>query len=290
MTRRIASAFTRAATISLAAALALIASAILGFVVPGWCAETAYGPSNFRILDPATSKLIGRVHFTVTESTDGGQTVLSEAHYLNGDYDNEEDHLIPSAKGGPLRQATFSHSFFHPDGSPDRSSQANFLTGHASCTTIENGRPIVQRADFEFGIDVYAGAPVILPLRAALMAKTPKPAEFHYFACVPGPRVVSVRGSANPPATWPYAPSPVVKVDLQPDFGWINAIIAPFLPSVAAWFDPSRQWYLVGVASARYYKGPKILMVGDTLRTRQASGASASLNPAPDHSGAGSVQ
>jgi len=79
---------------------------------------------------------------------------------------------------------------------------------------------------------------------------------------VPGPRVVSVLGSANPPTKWPYASIPVVKVNLQPDFGWINAIISPFLPSVAAWFEPSRQWYLAGVESARYYRGPRILLVG----------------------------
>jgi hypothetical protein len=264
-------AFTRSALARRPCAIILVLTAGLSFAVAGWSAENPYGPSSFKILDPATSKLLGQVHFTVTEAADGGQTVRSDARYLNGDYDSEEDHLVPSAKRGPLRQVTFSHSFFHPDGSPDRSSQANFLTGRASCTTIENGRAVVQSADFEFGTDTYAG--VIVPLRDALMSKAARPAEFHYFACVPGPRVVSVRGSANPPAPWRYASATVMKVDLQPDFGWINVIIAPFLPSVAAWFDPSRQWYLAGVESARYYKGAKILMVADAPLARKIPGA-----------------
>jgi hypothetical protein len=223
--------------------------------------ETPYGPSTFKILDPATSRLIGRVHFTVTLSANGGQTVDSDAHYLNGDYDREEDHLIPAPGGGPLHQVSFTHRFFHRDGSPDRSSQANFLTGAASCTISKNGHPSIHAADFRFSTDTYAGAPVVVPLRDALLARSARVIEFHYFACVPGPRVVSVRATAGTPAPWPFASVPAVKVDLQPDFGWINAIIAPFLPSVAAWFEPSRQWYLAGVESARYYRGPKILLV-----------------------------
>jgi hypothetical protein len=240
-----------------------VSAACLSFALPGWSQQMIYGPSTFKILDPETSKLLGQVHFIVTKSADGGQIVRSEARYLDGDYDREEDHLIPSPGGGSPRQATFSHSFFHADGSPDRSSQADFLNGHASCTTIENGHPVVHSADFEFGTDTYAGAPVVVPLRYALMSSAGKDAEFHYFTCVPGPRVVSVLGSANPPAKWPFGSTLVVKVDLQPDFGWINAIIAPFLPSVAAWFEPARQWKLAGVESARYFEGPKILMVSD---------------------------
>ena len=197
----------------------------------------------------------------MTLSANGERTVASDASYLNGDYDSEEDHLIPAPGGGPLRQVSFVHSFFHRGGTPDRSSQANFLTGAASCTINGNGRPNVHTADFRFGADTYAGAPVVIPLRAALLAQTARVIEFHYFACVPGPRLVSVRATAGTAAPWPFASAPAVKVDLQPDFGWINAIIAPFLPSVAAWFEPSRQWYLAGVESARYYKGPKILMV-----------------------------
>ena len=117
--------------------------------------------------------------------------------YLNGDYDREEDHLIPGPGGGPLRQVSFAHRFFHRDGTPDRSSQANFLTGAASCTINENGRPSVHTADFRFGADTYAGAPVVIPLRDALLTQTARVIEFHYFTCVPGPRLVSVRATAG---------------------------------------------------------------------------------------------
>ena len=226
----------------------------------GWAGEIDFAPTTFRILDPATGKLIGNVSFRISRSADGAVHVKSDALYLDGDFDSEQDYLVPG-DGGLLQQVSFSHSFYHPDGTPDRSSQANFRTGHASCTTNLNGQAKIESADFRFGNDTYAGAPIVIPLRDALMSNAGQKLEFHYFTCLPGPRVVSVRALPYPPARWSYAQVPVVKVDLQPDFGWINAIIAPFLPDVAAWFEPSRQWYLAGVTSARYYKGANILMV-----------------------------
>jgi hypothetical protein len=244
------------------AALTAATAASFIFAAVARAAVADIAPTTFQVLDPSTSKVIGQVRFTVTQQPRGAETVRSEAHYRNGDYDSEEDHLIPGAGGGPLKQISFSHSFFRPNGSPDRSSQANFVTGQASCTTMVNGLATVKSADFQFGTDTYAGAPVVIPLRHALMAQA-QSMEFHYFTCVPDPRVVSVVAQPDPPAPWQYAHGAVVKVDLQPDFGWLNDIIAPFLPSVGAWFDPSRQWFLVGVESARYYRGPKILMVDD---------------------------
>jgi hypothetical protein len=242
-----------------------LTSLIVNFVLslPLCAAGLDFGPAHFKILDPATSKLIGNVHFTLDQSPDGKVTVKSDALYLNGDRDSEEDHLVSSPHGGPLRQISFAHYFYLPNGSPDRSSEANFLSGESSCTTNENGHATVQRADFRFASNTYAGAPVIVPLRTALVAHNQSELSFYYFTCVPGPRVVSVRGVANSPAPWPYSRDDVVKVAIQPDFGWITAIIAPFLPSVAAWFDPSRDWQLTGVESARYFKGPRILMVGE---------------------------
>ena len=58
--------------------------------------------------------------------------------------------------------------------------------------------------------------------------------------------------------------------------GWINAVIAPFLPRIQAWFDPSEDWFFVGGQSARYYKGLKYLMV----RMRKAE---AHIQTAPAH-------
>jgi len=102
---------------------------------------------------------------------------------------------------------------------------------------------------------------VVLPLRNGLMASPSKPIIFHYFTCVPGPRVVSVRALPNPASAWKYFPGRIVQVDLQPDFGLLSSVIAAFLPNIRAWFDPSRQWFVVGVQTARYYRGTKTLMV-----------------------------
>ncbi len=48
---------------------------------------------------------------------------------------------------------------------------------------------------------------------------------------------------------------------MRPDFGWINVIIAPFVPKLHAWFDPAKEWAFVGDEAARYYQGTKIMLV-----------------------------
>jgi hypothetical protein len=223
-----------------------------------------FAPATFKVLTPNTSTVIGQAHFDVTEEGGGAVIVRSNARYTNGETDNEEDRLAAAVKGGLPRQLSFIHEFFKADGSPDRTDKANLLTGQASCTINLGGVPDVQSAKLVFPADTYAGAPVMIPLRDELMAKVARRVTFHYFTCVPGPRVVSITAQVGPPAPWKYVKGvSTVQVDLQPDFGWLNPIIAPFLPAVRAWFDPTRQWYVVGIESARYYRGAKILMVGE---------------------------
>jgi hypothetical protein len=242
----------------------LIAAATTLFCSVALCQAAApdFAPATFKVLTPGTSTVIGQAHFNVTEEEGGALIVGSDARYTSGETDSEEDRLEAPVKGGLPHQISFSHDFFAADGSPDRADKANMVTGQASCTITQNGHDDVQRAKLVFPADTYAGAPVMIPLRDALMAKVTRTVRFHYFTCVPGPRVVTVTAQVGPPAAWKYGQGRTVQVDIQPDFGWLNAVIAPFLPAVRAWFDPSRQWYLVGVESARYYRGAKILMVG----------------------------
>lgn len=61
-------------------------------------------------------------------------------------------------------------------------------------------------------------------------------------------------------------PGKLLKLELQPDFGWLNILLAPFLPKLYFWFDPSNNWNYVGGMFDRYYKGPHILTVRDTTR------------------------
>jgi hypothetical protein len=245
--------------------IVLIAAATALFFSPGLSRAAApdFAPATFKVLTPGTSTVIGQAHFNVTEEEDGALIVGSDARYTSGETDSEEDHLEAPVKGGLPHQISFSHKFFAADGSPDRADKADMVTGQASCTITQNGHADVHSAKLVFPADTYAGAPVMIPLRDALMAKVTRTVRFHYFTCVPGPRVVTVTAQVGPPAPWKYGQGRTVQVDIQPDFGWLNAVIAPFLPAVRAWFDPSKQWYLVGVESARYYRGVKILMVGE---------------------------
>ena len=243
----------------------LLAAAVLMMI--GSVASAAapdFAPGTFKVLTPNTSTVIGQAHFDVTEDGGGAVTVRSDARYTNGETDNEVDRLAAPVKGGLPRELSFVHEFFNPDGSVDRTDKADLITGQASCTINLGGVPDVQSAKLVFPADTYAGAPVMIPLRDALMAKLGRQLSFHYFTCVPGPRVVSITAQVGPPAPWKYIKGgSTVQVDLQPDFGWLNPVIAPFLPAVRAWFDPSKQWYVVGIESARYYRGAKILMVGE---------------------------
>ena len=50
-------------------------------------------------------------------------------------------------------------------------------------------------------------------------------------------------------------------MDIKPDLGWLGTVIAPFLPELRAWFDPSDNWTLAGGEFSRYYRGPRIMLV-----------------------------
>lgn len=228
----------------------------------GRAAPPDFAPGTFKVLTPDTSTVIGQAYFDVTQEGGGAATVRSNARYNDGETDNEVDRMAAPIKGGLPRQLSFVHDFFNPDGSPDRSDKADLITGQASCTINQGGRADVQSAKLVFPADTYAGAPVMIPLRDALMVKVARPVSFHYFTCLPGPRIVAITAKVGPLAPWKYGKQPAVQVDLLPDFGWLNPVITPFLPAVRAWFDPARSWYVVGIESARYYRGAKIVMVG----------------------------
>jgi hypothetical protein len=225
-------------------------------------------PPRFTILAIDGSTVIGSSRFKVANEPGGVQLVSSESQFNDGDCDREVDRLVSADRGGGLpRQVSFSHHFYHADDSPDRSISADFLSGKAVCTTYESGHTKVRSATIDFPRDTYAGGSVIIPPRSGLMTSLSKPIAFHYFTCMPGPRVVSVRALPSAPSPWKHYPGRVVQVDLQPDFGWISSVIAAFLPNIRAWFDPARQWFVAGVETARYYRGTKTLLVAEQPST-----------------------
>lgn len=231
-----------------------------------------FAPTTFRVFAADGTTVIGTTRFTFNGDDGGLELIGSESHYNNGSYDHEEDRLQPPKKAGGLpTQLSFNHHFFHADGSPDRTINADFVTGKAACTTYIGGRPDVKTATITFPKDTYAGGSVTIPLRSGFMESPAKPVIFHYFTCMPGPRLVGIRALPSPPSPWNHYPGRIVQVQLQPDFGWLSSAVAAFLPNIRAWLDPAQRWNVVGVETTRYYKGITTLLVAEQPRAVSSS-------------------
>jgi hypothetical protein len=235
-----------------------------------------FPPTDYTVRSVDGVHVIGHAHFAVTTSADGLTTVRGEYRFLDGEYDNDEATVRASGDGSLPRLVHSHHTFFHADGSLDRESQTDVAAGIGRCTIYENGKPQVSTVQLDFPPDSFAGDAVMLPLQRFLRTGGKGKISFHAFNCIPGPKLLKVTGSASPPAPWNYYPGNLTQVDVEPDFGWINVVIEPFLPRFQAWFDPAENWFFVGGESARYYKGLKYLMV----RVRKAE---AQMQTAPAH-------
>ena len=271
-------------------ALALTAIAALWRLAtpaPVIAAELDFPPTDYTIRSLDGSHVIGHAHFSLATGPDGLSTIRGEYRFLDGDYDIDEATVRGGATDDLPVLVRSHHSFFHADGSRDRESQTDVAAGTGACIVYENGQAQVSSAHFDFPADTYAGAAVMLPLRHFLRARGDGTISFHDFNCIPGPKILKVSGRASPPTPWPYYPGNLVRVDVKPDFGWINVVIAPFLPQIRAWFDPADGWFFVGGESARYYKGTKYLMVRartieTQLKAAPAPSPQATIAPVPN--------
>ena len=252
----------------------LLGLACLFVSAPSSARELDFPPTDYTVRSIDGLHIIGHAHFTVTTDADGLITVHGDYRFLDGEYDNDEATLRPSSDGSLPLLVRSHHAFFHADGSPDRESRADVAAGIGSCTVYENGQPQVNRAQLDFPADTVAGDAVILPLQRFLKEGGNGSISFHDFNCIPGPKLLKVTARAREASPWFYYPGNLTEVDVEPDFGWINIIIAPFLPHLQAWFDPAEHWFFVGGQSARYYKGLKYLMV-------RVHKAEAEIKPAP---------
>jgi hypothetical protein len=244
-----------------------------------------FPPTDYTVRSVDGRSVIGHAHFAVTTDADGLVTVRGAYRFLDGEYDNDEATLRPSTDGALPRLVRSHHAFFHADGSPDRESQTDVAAGSGSCTVYENGQAQVKSAHLDFPTDTFAGDAVMLPLQRFLRDGGNGSISFYDFNCIPGPKLLKVTAHALPASPWFYYPGDLTQVEVEPDFGWINVVIAPFLPHLQAWFDPAEDWFFVGGQSARYYKGLKYLMV-------RVHKAEAEIKPAPakapNDTGAGS--
>ena len=182
-----------------------------------------------------------------------------ESRYTSGDYDIETSVLAPGLAGGLPSLQKFDHVFYSPEGSITRASHADLTTGIASCSdTIAQ---VEQSGTLEFPPNTWAGASVLVPIQQFLQSGGGDPLQMNVFNCTSKPGIYSVTVNEDARATsWPY-PSNEVQVNVKPHFGWYDMFLAPFIPKLNAWFDPGNGFGFEGVAIARYYKGPQVLIV-----------------------------
>ncbi len=227
-----------------------------------------FPPSDFDILSVQSGLLIGHAHYTVDQRPHS-LILHGESRYLTGEYDVEEDHLAILGSGEMPKLTSFRHNFFNPDGSPALESRLDVATGMAVCSKDLEGNLQLDEQKLKIPDDTYAGASVLVPIQE-LVARGDRShiMKLHVFNCTPTPRLIAVDIKLESRAqTWPEYPGDLEKIDIKANFGFWTLVIQPFIPKLAAWFDPSQDMLLVGVQLQRYYKGAKIIL----LRKREAS-------------------
>ena len=222
-----------------------------------------FRPTTLTVFSAVGTKRIGQVHYSSSKS-DGADVVRGEASYVDGIRELELEYLKPGKAGQAPTLMRHEYSSFNPDGSPQFIESLDPVSGDASCTAYENGSPQFHRAKLTAPSDTYAGATQMMFVVAALRQGVRETIKFHSFNCIPTPKIVQVAVSVpTDREEWRMYPGQLAKLELEPDFGWIDVLIAPFLPKIHAWVDPNDNWNYVGAIYDRFYKGPHIMTVRD---------------------------
>jgi len=219
--------------------------------------------TKLTIFSAADRLIIGHGRYSSSRS-DGTDLIRGENKYLDGARDIELDYLKPGDSGEAPTLVRHEYSSFNADGSPQFVESLDPASGAASCAENVNGNRQVYRATLAVPSDTYAGATQLMLIVARLREGVRETIKFHSFNCAPAPKIFLVSVSVpSEREEWPMYPGKLVKLELQPDFGWLSALIAAFLPKLSFWFDPNQNWNYVGGMYDRYYKGPHILTVRD---------------------------
>ena len=228
-----------------------------------------FPPSDFDILNADNHELIGHAHYTLDQRADA-MTLHGESRYLDGEYDIEEDRLAPAGDIALPALISFRHDFFDAHGTPTVAGRLDAQTGLGSCGKPDSSG--IQEFDTEqlkVPPDSYAGSSVLIPIQNFIQQSGHAAVlKLHVFNCAPGPKLIAV--DVKPQATpdsWPEYPGELQRADIRANLGFWTVMIKPFLPKLAAWFDPSQNMRLVGAQLQRYYKGQKIILV----RKREAA-------------------
>jgi hypothetical protein len=216
--------------------------------------------TEVTIFSPESEKIIGHGHYKLSH-LDGFDVVEGENKYLDGEYDSEEQRVRPSVGGQPPVLVSYQHQFFNPDGTTEYADSLDARTGAAICKRYDSEVPDIREDNLKIPPDTYAGAAQLMMLVGRLREGAAV-VSFHSFNCVPDPKIFSIKATpVTGPVTWPMYPGKLVKMEMKPDFGWLNVLIAPFIPRIYGWFDPTDSFNYVGGQFDRYYKGRHILMV-----------------------------
>jgi hypothetical protein len=219
---------------------------------------TDFGGLQFKILSPDGKQTIGYTHFTVLSSI-STEEIKGETKYLDGERDSEDERLhITSRRSTPILD-TYEHSFFNADGTLHMVDTLDAKTGVATCTSYASGGMKVRKSQVDVPADSFAGASALMMVADGLRRGV-REISLHAFACAPGPAIFSVKASLpDRSERWALYPGDLVRLDMRPDLGVMSVLIAPFLPTMDAWFNPNDNWNYVGGEFDRYFRGPHVL-------------------------------
>jgi hypothetical protein len=215
---------------------------------------------QFKILSADGSQTIGYTRFTVSRK-DSVQEIKGETRYLDGESDKEDVHLYAEPGTDDPRLDNYEHSFFNADGTLHMVDGLDAKSGVASCTTYTPGATKVRKIRLDVPRDSFAGSSGLMMMAESLRHGI-REIRFHAFACAPGPEMFAVRAERPDQSEhWLHYPGDLFRLDMKPDLGALNLLIAPFLPTMDAWFNPGDNWNYVGGEFDRYFRGPHVLTV-----------------------------
>lgn len=240
--------------------IALAALIALGFSAPLFAASLLdAGSIDYTIMSRDGRTTLGHGRYTIDRQKDA-IALHGESRYTSGEYDLETDTLSPGFPGALPTLEKFDKIFYSAAGTVTRRGRADLTTAYASCT--DAAANLEQAQTLDFPSDTWAGASVLIPIQHFLQNGGEGELRMNVFNCTSKPAIYAVIVSvASQASEWPYSPSDAVQVDVKPHFGWFDALIAPWVPKLNAWFDPATGWGFEGIAIARYYKGPQVLIV-----------------------------
>ncbi len=222
----------------------------------------SFPPTSFMILNPGTGIAIGRGRYRI-ERTGEGATLHGENLYYDDQQDVETAELQVGADGEPPRLVEFDHTFFNADGSIQRRAHLDLKSGAATCIDNSGAKKSEQAELLSIPDNTWAGASIAIPIQDLLRTRDKKSARpIHVFNCAPGPKIFAISVKVDPAnAVWAPYGAEAIRVEVRPDFGWLNVIVAVLAPKIHAWFDPNDGFAFVGDEATRYYKGPQLLLV-----------------------------